>query len=94
MQKKKLVILLIVSIFAGLASSFFASPYPDGLEKVAENHGFTDNAINFWNGFMPDYTFLGIENKWLATGLAGLIGTIATFLVLYGALFIFVKVRK
>ncbi|MFC1656123.1 PDGLE domain-containing protein [Patescibacteria group bacterium] len=94
MQKKKLIILLILSVFIGLALSFFASPSPDGLERIAENHCFIESAISFWNGLMPDYTFLGIENEWLAVGLAGLIGTMATFLVLYGLTFVFVKVQK
>lgn len=94
MQKKKLIILLILSVFIGLALSFFASPSPDGLERIAENQGFIESAVSMWNGIMPDYTFLGIENEWLAVGLAGLIGTIATFLALYGVSFAFSRARK
>jgi hypothetical protein len=88
MNKKRLIILLVLSIFIGLVLSFFASGFPDGLEYVAENHGFIESAYSMWDGWMPDYTVLGIGNEWLAVGLAGLIGTIATFTVLYGLIFV------
>ena len=58
----------------------FASDFPDGLETVAENYGVKGNE-SIWNGIMPDYKLPIIENPYVSTLLAGLVGI---FLVLGG----------
>ncbi|MGQ9466816.1 MAG: energy-coupling factor ABC transporter permease [Anaerolineae bacterium] len=70
-----LAIALILAIFSPLAS-----PYPDGLERVAENFGFIEHAQGPLYEVIPDYVFPGISNEALATIAAGIVGT----LIVYG----------
>lgn len=82
--KNKFIFLGIAAIITGTIISLFASGSPDGLEKVAEDQGFMATALEFpFATLMPDYAF-PIKNEWLATSLAGLIGTVFTFLILFG----------
>jgi hypothetical protein len=74
-----LIISLLVAVLSPLASSS-----PDGLEKVAENNGFLGMAQNAPFQVIADYLFPGIENEALATILAGLLGTLVIFGVVYG----------
>jgi cobalt/nickel transport protein len=60
----------------------FASGYPDGLEKVAKNLGVKENE-SLVAGIMPDYTVPTIENSYLSTLVAGVLGV---FLVIGAAL--------
>jgi cobalt/nickel transport protein len=60
----------------------WASSFPDGLERVAEDLGFIKKAegpgATVWGKSpIPDYKIPGIQNESLATGLAGLAGTVA-----------------
>ena len=69
---------LIVALFL----SPWASSFPDGLERVAENLGFLKKAegpgVSVWEKSpLPDYRIPGIQNERWATGLAGLAGTVA-----------------
>jgi cobalt/nickel transport protein len=73
--------ILIIFIIA-MALSLAASSFPDGLEKVAENHGFIDKAtVLFSEGFflIPDYAFRGVENEYGQTSLAGFFGVLIIF---------------
>ena len=74
-----LVIALLVALISPLASSS-----PDGLEKVAENKGFIEEAKEAPFEIIADYVFPGIENEIAATILAGLTGTLAIFGLSYG----------
>jgi hypothetical protein len=51
-----------------------ASPDPDGLERVAEDAGFMERATSFFAGLLGDYAIPGVDNAWLSTVLAGLLG--------------------
>lgn len=53
-----------------------ASPYPDGLERVAEDQGFIEAAQDAPYEIIPDYVMPGISNEALATIAAGLVGTL------------------
>lgn len=75
-----LLLCLAVALFSPLASSS-----PDGLEKVAEDKGFIEEAHEAPFQVIADYMFPGIENEALATILAGLIGTAGIFVLTYGA---------
>ncbi len=71
------VLALAVAVFL----SPWASSWPDGLERVAENLGFIKKAeqsgVTQWEGApLPDYKFPGIQNKGWATALTGLLGTL------------------
>jgi hypothetical protein len=72
-------------IALGLAIlSPLASPWPDGLEKVAEDKGFIGAALEPAFEVIPDYVFPGLGNEALATILAGLVGTLVLFGLGYG----------
>ncbi len=76
-----------ISLILAVFFSPFASSSPDGLERVAEDRGFLDKAegAEVWEAApVPDYAMPGIENESVATGLAGLVGTLATFIVALG----------
>lgn len=73
----------IIALLLGGVFSFFASGHPDGLEKVAEDKGFIGNALEYpFATVMPDYAF-PVENEFAAAMLAGLIGTIFVFILIY-----------
>ena len=73
---------LILAIALALFGSPYASSSPDGLEKVAEEKGFSaalpDNTL-WTNIFFPNYKIKVIEPEKVSTSLAGLIGTMAVF---------------
>ena len=73
------VIALVLAIISPLASS-----NPDGLEWVAEQHGFIETAKDALYNIIPDYTMPGISDPSLATIVAGIIGSLIVFGVAYG----------
>ncbi|WP_020574017.1 PDGLE domain-containing protein [Actinopolymorpha alba] len=76
----KVVVLLGVLIVLGLAGvvSFHASGSPDGLERVAEDHGFGHTAEDSATGDSPlaDYATRGVDNPRLSGGIAGVAGVV------------------
>lgn len=85
--KKFIILALAISFFLAIFISPFASPYPDGLERVAEDKGFIGLAEGkaAWTASpITDYVFPGVKNESVATGLAGLIGVAITFGAAYG----------
>ena len=84
-NRKFYLISLLVSIgLAGIAS-YYASSSPDGLEKVAEDIGFIETAKDHTldNSALADYGVAGIENERLSVGIAGILGVIATGVLMY-----------
>jgi cobalt/nickel transport protein len=92
-QKSFLISGFIASLFLAGVVSFYASSHPDGLEKVAADIGFIETAKDHTNaeGALADYGVKGVENPRLSTGLAGVIGVVATGVVSTG---IFMLVRR
>ncbi|PIS41539.1 MAG: hypothetical protein COT25_02575 [Candidatus Kerfeldbacteria bacterium CG08_land_8_20_14_0_20_42_7] len=72
-----------IALFCGGIISLFVSGSPDGLERVAMNQGFFGSAIQFFEGVLPNYAVPGLSNTTLAQMIAGFIGTIVVFGVLY-----------
>jgi PDGLE domain len=72
---------LLVAIGLAMLVSGFASSAPDGLNKVAEDHGFAANAKEhlFENGPLAGYAVKGVNGDRLSTGISGLIGVLVTF---------------
>jgi hypothetical protein len=72
---------LLVAIGLATLVSGFASSSPDGLNKVAEDHGFAASAKEhlFENGPLAGYAVKGVNSDRLSTALAGLIGVLVTF---------------
>ena len=78
---------LAVAIGLATAASPFASASPDALEKVAERKGFIEQgrlAVVQKRSPVPGYAFPGIGDARLATGLAGLAGTLLVFGTAWG----------
>ena len=92
MNKKWWLIALLICL--GVATiSPLASSAPDGLERVAEDKGFIDLALESPFSIVADYVFPGVENEALATIIAGWLGTIVLFVVVY-SFSMLVKSRK
>lgn len=85
MKKNLFYILAAALVVAGLLSPF-ASSFPDGLERVAEDLGFISRAegIEVISAPIPDYVFPGISNEGVATAVAGILGTLVVFGAAYG----------
>jgi cobalt/nickel transport system permease protein len=71
--------LVIAVIVAAL--SFLASPEPDGLERVATDHGFIGAALDPFYNILPDYTVPFISNELLSGIIAVVFGTLVVFAV-------------
>ena len=74
--------LLVVSVAIVVAASFFASGDPDGLERVAEDRGFTGAAQDSPFTLIADYVFPGLDGP-VASIVAGLIGVVVVFALLW-----------
>lgn len=74
---------IIGGLLLALGLAFFLSPFaskaPDGLEKVAQEKGFSELEGEGFPSPIPDYAFPGVKNEALATALAGLAGTLMAF---------------
>ncbi|MBM3702252.1 MAG: hypothetical protein FJW63_04540 [Actinobacteria bacterium] len=84
---------IIAALVIAMFVSVFASPFPDGLEKVAENHGFIDKAEQIIPEsifLIPDYVFGAVDNELWQTSLAGLSGVLI-ILAVFGAVYLIYK---
>ena len=80
---KTVLAALVVAVALAAVVSPFASSSPDGLEKVAAEQGFAD-AGREDDAPAAGYAAPGVDDEKVATGLAGLAGTIAVFLLMTG----------
>jgi cobalt/nickel transport system permease protein len=73
----------VVTIALAVLVSPYASSQPDGLEKVAADRGIDRDAVPHALDDSPlaDYGVEGLDDSRLGTGLAGLVGVLATFAV-------------
>jgi cobalt/nickel transport system permease protein len=69
-----LLIALVTAVF-----SFAASGSPDGLERVAEDTGFIDTALDPFYNLLPDYTIPFIANETISGIAAVVFGTLLVF---------------
>jgi hypothetical protein len=90
-----LIALFAVSLLLAGVISYYASGSPDGLEKVSEDHGISQQAKDHDLDDSPlaDYGVSGVDNARLSGGLAGVIGVGVTFLAA-SALVLVVRRRK
>ena len=77
-MRRFIIIMIAVSLVIAGIVSWFASSHPDGLERVAEDKGFIEKAEESSFELFPDYSIPGVGKFW-SNGLAGIIGTLATF---------------
>ncbi len=75
---------VVLALVVGIVAVFFASPHPDGLERVAEDKGFLAAALDAPFAFIPDYVAPGVANEALAGVIAIVLGTLLLFAVGYG----------
>lgn len=81
---------LALAVGLAVAVSPFASPHPDGLERVAGDEAFLDEgrlAPIQERSPLPGYAFPGIEDERVATGMAGFAGTLGVFAIGSGLAF-------
>jgi cobalt/nickel transport protein len=79
-------LLLVTLVLAGIVS-YYASSSPDGLERVAEEHGFSGAAEEHPAAGSPmaDYQANGVDDSRLSGGAAGVVGSVVV-LALAGGL--------
>ncbi len=82
-------IALVIAFLSPLASSD-----PDGLERVAEDEEFLDEAKEPPYEVISDYLFPGVENENVATVLAGISGVLIVALLAFGIGFVLRKTSK
>ena len=89
MDKKAIFAGLLIALFLAIIFSPFASPWPDGLEKVAEDKGFLEKGegVPVMASPVPDYSWPGIKSEFLATSAAGAFGTALVFFLGWGVAF-------
>ncbi len=82
---KILFAILAISLLLAFVLSPFASPWPDGLEKVAGKLGFEKlmEGKPLIKSPFPDYSLPGLKNEKLSTALAGFLGTLITFALVF-----------
>lgn len=97
--RRAIAVVLIVGMVlsVGLAGvvSYYASSSPDGLEKVAEQQGFSDSADPSAAEDSPlaGYGVEGVADERMSVGLAGVVGVGVTALLGFG-LFLLLGARK
>ena len=69
---------LVALVLAGIVS-FYASSDPDGLNRVAQEHGFAaaQKQHGTADGPLADYETKGVDDARLSGGLAGVAGSLA-----------------
>ena len=79
-MKKEVAALCLIVLFLAVFVPF-ASSNPDGLEKVVLTQGGLEHQSP-WSGLMADYSLEIVDNSYVSTVLAGIIGM---FIVLLSA---------
>lgn len=99
-MKRGVAIVVIVGLIVSLGIagivSYYASSSPDGLEKVAEDQGFLEQAKDPVNAAIPtaDYGVAGVESERLSVGLAGIIGVLVMAIVGFGLFWLLARGKK
>jgi hypothetical protein len=91
----RLFLALAVAVAIGLATAVapFASSAPDGLERVAQDHGFAHHGRER-GAPVAGYAFPGIHDQRLATGAAGFAGTLTVLGAGWGVVALLGRARR
>lgn len=82
MGKRDILLALMAALLVSVFLSPFASNFPDGLERVAEDKHFIDKVEdNPIPSKFADYTFPFLKHEKFQTAWAGFFGTAVVFLV-------------
>jgi cobalt/nickel transport system permease protein len=76
---RALAALALAAIALAVVGVLFASAYPDGLEKLAENIGIAEQAENLIETPLADYEASFVSGEWARKAFAGLAGLILIF---------------
>jgi cobalt/nickel transport protein len=93
-RQKKWIVLGFITLIIAVVISPFASSHPDGLERVAEDHGFIETGKTgfAWSPF-PDYEVnIPLSTPW-KVGLSGALGLLVMGVVLLTISRLLVKKR-
>jgi hypothetical protein len=71
-----------VVVLVVVAAAVFASPAPDGLERVAADVGFADQASDAPTGLLAGYEIPALAGSDISTILAGILGIVVLFLAM------------
>ena len=76
---------LLIAVGLAVFIAPFASPWPDGLERVAARLGFEHKALvtSLGSSGLTDYAVPGLKSVMLSTIIAGCTGTLAAFVLAY-----------
>lgn len=87
---------LVVALVLGFGVSRWASSQPDGLERVATDHGLDtgieDHAMA--DGPLADYSTAGVDDEGLGTGIAGVVGVVVVFALAGGSVWAVDRARR
>jgi len=72
-HRRIIVVGLLIAAAVAVSSAWLASPEPDGLERVAQDHAFIERAEGHPYRALPDYTVPVVDGP-LSTAIAGLVG--------------------
>ena len=94
-MRRLLIIGGLVAVVLAAVASFYASSQPDGLNKVASDHGIASNERESATAGSPlaGYSLTGVRNERLSNGAAGLAGVAVTAVAGFG-LFHLIKGRR
>ena len=87
MKRPPLTLFVLLGIGVTLVLAFFVSPLassaPDGLERVALDQGFANQASPHAMADAPlaDYGVAGAQHTWWSTGVSGVIGVLLCFAI-------------
>ncbi|MDD5020116.1 MAG: PDGLE domain-containing protein [Candidatus Omnitrophica bacterium] len=96
MKTREIIFGILAALVLAVFLSPFASEHPDGLERVAEDHGFIERGEGepAVDAPVPDYVVPGVKNEKMATALAGALGVVIVFAAGYGAARLLVRSAK
>jgi hypothetical protein len=88
------VVGVLVALVLGGVVSFYASSSPDGLTRVAQDHGFssTEKEHGVSDGPLAGYQAEGLDDARVSGGVAGVVGSL-TVLLLTGGLALVLRRR-
>lgn len=86
MQRYRTVIIagVLIAGVVAVASAWLASGHPDGLERVAEDKQFLDQAKDPSYEVLPGYSIPGVDGP-LSTAIAGVVGVAVLAGLMLGA---------
>lgn len=85
LRSRQLLAGIVLALVVAAVAAFAASPAPDGLERVAEDHGFLDRAQDARYRLLTDYTIPGLGDGPLSTAVAGAVGVLVVTGITLGA---------